>query len=93
MKAPAYFIETAQQASDVGINPFALILLAESFADDPQRFGDENLLLLAHAHNGTQVWFVMSKTRPTLQDFDDRSPTSAALAPTETSSHHDPNTK
>jgi hypothetical protein len=77
LKAPAYFVETAQQASDVGINPFALTLLAESFADNPERFGDENVILLAHAHNGQEVWFIMTKKRPTLQDFDDRSPAPA----------------
>jgi hypothetical protein len=70
VKAPKYFVESMQQASDVGINPFALQLLAESFADVPSRFGDDNLLLLAHSHNGQDVWFVMSKRRPVREDFD-----------------------
>lgn len=69
MKTPKYFVETPQQASDIGINPFTLTLLAESFADNPGRFGDENMILLAHAHNGTRVWFVMSKTQPRTDDF------------------------
>lgn len=70
MKLPRYFVETAQQQADCRINPFALALLAESFADDPQKFGDENVLLLAQAHNGHAVWFIMSKTKPTAADFD-----------------------
>jgi hypothetical protein len=59
-----------QQASDIGINPFALQLLAESFADEPDKFGGENVAFLARAHNDQQVWFVMSKTMPTAKDFD-----------------------
>lgn len=82
MKAPKYFVETMQQASDVGINPFALTLLAESFADNPERFGGENVVLLAHAHNGQEVWFIMSKTRPCAADFstDSTEPTTTAPA-------------
>ncbi len=70
MKAPKYFVANSQEAADVGINPFALTLLAESFADNPERFGDENVILLAHAHNGQEVWFIMSKHRPMSSDFD-----------------------
>jgi hypothetical protein len=70
MKLPKYFVETPQQAHNAGINPFALTLIAESFADAPERFGDENVVFLAHAHNGQEVWFIMSKARPRKEDFD-----------------------
>ncbi len=71
MREPQYFVETMQQASDVGVNPFALQLLAESFADEPARFGGENVVFLAHAHNGQEVWFVMTKQQPRRADFVD----------------------
>lgn len=70
MKRPKYFAATMQDAHNIGVNPFALTLLAESFADVPSRFGDENLIFLSHAHNGQEVWFVMSRTRPIDADFD-----------------------
>ncbi len=89
MKAPSYFVETSQQASDVGINPFALTLLAESFADEPDRFGAENVVLLAHAHNGQDVWFIMTKTRPKAGDFDDNP---SAMPSTDPSHTVEPNT-
>jgi hypothetical protein len=79
MKRPKYFVETPQQASDVGVNPFALTLLAESFADAPDRFGGENVVFLAHAHNGQEVWFVMTKTRPKLEDFEAEPPPPSAV--------------
>lgn len=70
MKLPRYFCENHQQAHACGINPFALSLLAESFADEPDKFGSENVALLAHAHNGQEVWFVLTKRRPEPADFD-----------------------
>jgi len=76
MKLPKYFVQTAQDASDIGINPFALTLLAESFADDPNRFHGENVVLLGHAHNGVEVWFILTTTQPKESDFD-----GTALAP------------
>jgi hypothetical protein len=83
MKLPRYFVETSQQASDCGINPFALTLLAESFADKPDRFGDENAVLLAQAHNGQAVWFILTKRCPRPEDFDP-APAPAAPATAET---------
>ncbi len=71
MKKPKYFVETMQQASDLHINPFALQLLGESFADDPSKFGDENVVFLARAHNGSAVWFIMTKQQPRARDFVD----------------------
>jgi hypothetical protein len=70
MKIPKYFIGTMQQALDVGLNPFAFQLMAESFADNPEKFGDENLALVFRAHNGQQVWFLLTKTAPKEEDFD-----------------------
>ena len=87
MKRPKYFVENSQQAITAGINPFALTLLAESFADNPERFGDENVVLLAHAHNGQEVWFIMTKTRPKGADFDEHP---SALHSTEPPSTSEP---
>lgn len=70
MKAPKYAIATMQEAINAGINAFAFQLLAESFSDDPSKFGDENLLLIAHDHKGRQVFFIVTKTLPTMADFD-----------------------
>src|SRR5579863_3144638 len=69
MKLPKYFIGTVQQAVDLHLNGFALQLMAESFGDKPELFGDENVVLLAHAHNSQPVWFVMTKTQPQAADF------------------------
>jgi hypothetical protein len=73
VKLPKYFVATPQQASDLHINPFALSLLAESYGDHPEQFGDENVVFLARAHNGQEVWFVMTKTKPTKEDFEPES--------------------
>jgi hypothetical protein len=70
MKRPKYFVEGVQGAIDAHLNGFALQLMAESFADDPQKFGDENVILSAHAHNGVQVYFVMTKKLPRAEDFE-----------------------
>ena len=69
MKLPKYFVDSPQAAINAGINGFALTLLAESFADVPDKFGDENIALLGVAHNRQEVWFVMSKTAPKQSDF------------------------
>jgi len=70
MKAPKYFIGTMQQASDVGLNPFAFQLIAESFGDAAEKFGDENVVLRFQDHKHRDVWFVMTKTMPETKDFD-----------------------
>ena len=70
MKRPKYFVETKQQALDLGLNAFALELMAESFGDMPEKFGGENVVFLAHAHNKQPVWFIMTKVTPTAEDFD-----------------------
>jgi hypothetical protein len=70
-----------QQAIDLQLNAFAMQLIAESFADAPEKFGDENVVFLSRAHGGQQVWFVMTKTMPTKADFDppvDKAPGSAS---------------
>jgi hypothetical protein len=74
MKFPKYCVETMQQAIDLHLNAFALQLMAESFADAPELFGDENVVFQAHAHNHQPVWFIMSKTMPTAKDFDPAPP-------------------
>lgn len=70
MKAPKYFVATMQDASDVRLNPFAFQLMAESFSDDPDRFGDENVVLRSVDHKGREVYFIITKTMPTAKDFD-----------------------
>jgi hypothetical protein len=83
MKLPKYFVQTMREAIDVGINAFAIQLLAESFADDPDKFKDENVVFLAHAHNGHEVWFVMSKTPFTRSDFEEPAPAGPTPADTQ----------
>jgi hypothetical protein len=50
MKQPKYFVETMQQCISLGLNAFALQLMAESFADNPNKFKGENVVFLAEAH-------------------------------------------
>lgn len=69
MKLPKYVAFSHQDAHQLGINPFALTLLAESFADDPAKFADDNVLVCATAHNGTEVWILLMKTQPRPEDF------------------------
>lgn len=68
MKLPI-LLTAAQTQSHAGVNPFAATLLAESFADNPATFGDDNVLLGARAHNGQEVWILLTKTMPTVEDF------------------------
>ena len=70
MKPPKYFVETMQQCIDLGLNGFAFELLAESFAVDPAKFGDENVCFLMHGHNGQEVYLILTKKPPALDDFD-----------------------
>lgn len=74
MKLPEYFLDDVQQCVNVGLNGFALQLVAESFADKPELFGDHNLVMRLHAHNGQEVWMIVTKTRPTAADFDKEQP-------------------
>lgn len=69
MKQPKYFVETMQQALDIGINAFAFQLMAESIGDDPNKFGDENLILQSRTHHGVPIYFIVTKTPPRKEDF------------------------
>lgn len=71
MKAPKYMSSTMQRTSDARLNPFAAQLLAESFADEPARFGDETVLIVARAHKGTPVFLLLSTRQPTKDQFND----------------------
>jgi hypothetical protein len=70
MRKPKYFIQTMQDALNVGMNAFALQLLAEAFSDDFDKFGDDNVIVLMHDHKHRDVWMVMTKTMPSDADFD-----------------------
>lgn len=70
MKAPKFAALTQQEISDSGLNPFAITLLAEAFADDPQKFGNENFIVLGYAHNNQPVWLILTKTAPVAADFE-----------------------
>lgn len=70
MKLPKYIVQGVQGCIDLHLNGFALQLMAESFSDDPAKFGDENVVLVAEDHRGRTVYFVMTKTMPTEKDFD-----------------------
>ena len=71
MKKPRYILATMQDQSDVGINTFALQLMAEAHADRPEKFGDETLLLVGHAHNGKPVYMLISTKPPEEEQFKD----------------------
>ena len=58
-----------QKMLDSRLNGFGAQLLAESFADDPAKFGDETVLLMAKAHNGTPVYMIISTQKPDLEQF------------------------
>jgi hypothetical protein len=70
MKLPKYFIETMQDALNVGFNAFALQLLAESFSDNIEKFGDENIVVLMHDHQKRDVWMILTKKMPVKEDFE-----------------------
>jgi len=71
MKRPKYAAITMQQQSDAGINPFALQLMAEAHADDLGKWGDETLMVVAHAHNRTPVYILISTQKPENEQFAD----------------------
>jgi hypothetical protein len=77
MKRPKYFVQGVQECINAGLNGFALQLMAESFADDPAKFGDESVILTADSHKGQTVYFVMTKECPSEKDFD-TAPTASA---------------
>lgn len=70
MKRPKYAALTMQDQSDARLNPFALQLLAESHADDKSRFGDETVMAIARAHDGTPVFILISTRQPTKEQFE-----------------------
>jgi hypothetical protein len=69
MKKPKYGAFTMQQQSDARINPFAVQLVAEAHADDPSRFGDETIMVVGRAHNGTAVYMLISTQEPDPEQF------------------------
>ncbi len=71
MKKPKYAARTSQEMSDARINPFAVTLLAESFADDPARFGDETVMVVGYTHAGTPVYMLLSTHMPAPEQFRD----------------------
>lgn len=70
MKRPKYAALTKQDQANIGLNPFAIELMAEAHADKPPAFGDETVMLTASAHNGTIVYMLLSTRRPTLEQFE-----------------------
>ena len=71
MKSPKYAAVTMQEQGDAHVNPFAVQLLAESYADDPERFKDETVLVVGRAHNGTAVYMLISTQKPEVEQFKD----------------------
>jgi hypothetical protein len=69
MKKPKYAAITMQEQSDAGINPFAVTLMAEAHADDRKRWGDETVMAVGHAHNGTPVYMLISTQKPEIKQF------------------------
>jgi hypothetical protein len=70
VKKPKYAAISMQQQSDGGINPFAVTLMAEAHADDPKRWGEETIMVVGHAHNGTPVYMLISTVMPTIEQFE-----------------------
>lgn len=68
-----------QQCIDLGLNAFAFQLLAESFADDSDKFGGENVVLYQEAHDRKPVFFILTKEMPTARDFDAGNPDTLRL--------------
>lgn len=71
MKLPKYAALDVQTMLGARINGFAAQLMAESHADDASKFGDETVMLMAHAHNGTPVYMLISTRRPEFEQFKD----------------------
>jgi hypothetical protein len=69
MLKPKYAATSGQTQSNVGINPFAVTLIAESFADDPARFGDQTVMVIGHTHSGKPVYMLLSTRMPTVEQF------------------------
>lgn len=69
IKCPEMVLPTMQDAINVGLNAFALQLVAESFSDDPAKFGDKTVLVRMEDHNHHEVWMVLTKTAPKPEDF------------------------
>jgi hypothetical protein len=74
MKAPKYAALGVQEMIDAGINGFAMQLMTESHADKPEKFGDETVVLMAKAHNGTPVYMLISTQPPDPEQFKDWPP-------------------
>jgi hypothetical protein len=81
MKMPKYVLLSMQDCIDVGLNAFALELIAESFADKPEKFGADNLVVRLEAHNHQEVWMVLTKTAIQPQDFTDAGATTHGERP------------
>lgn len=62
----AYLCESMQSASDAGLNPFAIKLIAESFGDKLQTRFTEGAIMFSFpfAHDGTPVWVVVTAQAP-----------------------------
>lgn len=69
MKTPKYAASTMQRMYDAGLNPFAVHLMAEAHADKPEKFGDETVLVVGRAHNGTPVFMLVSTRHPIKEQF------------------------
>lgn len=70
MKRPEIVLKSMQSQNDARLNPFAIKLLAESFADVPERFGDKTVVVTGRAHNGTVVWMLISTQQPDAVQFE-----------------------
>lgn len=69
MKKPMFAATSMQMQADAGMNPFALQLIAEAHADNPERFKDQTIIAVARAHNGTPVYILISTQKPEAEQF------------------------
>lgn len=68
MKKPKYAALSMQEQSSAGINPFAVTLMAEAHADT-KRWGDETVMVVGYAHDGTPVYILLSTLQPRIEQF------------------------
>lgn len=69
LKMPDMVLPTMQACRDVGLNAFALKLLAESYSDDGKLHSDKAILVRMEDHQHRDVWIYISRQEPKPADF------------------------
>lgn len=64
MQRPKFGAATMQEQVDIGINAFAVTLLAESFAKRRDEVGEESLCVIGYGKDEKPVYIVLSSLPP-----------------------------